>query len=268
MKSKAKFANQSVRQWGHFILLRLVKAVSFVVAIVALSGFGTCAKEKGWHDREFSTRVISRQPSNVEIPASLWEQIVDFARTRVVSDSDVKPSGEGEKKEEGGAKEAAVPKVETKEKPIPTEFAEIKVYLIEKNRGLLNRENHELSFGAGGGEIDLSDFVQPLKGSFYFAVDFLSDVAAKDKKVFFLSNGVARTVRGVKLGAGCESYLDVTSAFEKAMNNQGFLVNTTDGRHVSALSGTYFFAGIKEGKLRLASLTIRDSQARHLQCKR
>jgi hypothetical protein len=47
----------------------------------------------------------------------------------------------------------------------------------------------------------------------------------------------------------------------------GFLVNTTDGRHVGALAGTYFFVGFEDGKLRIASLVVSDTRFRSLQCR-
>ena len=50
------------------------------------------------------------------------------------------------------------------------------------------------------------------------------------------------------------------------MKGEGLLLNTTDGRHVSALAGTYFFAAVHDGKLHLASLVIKDSLRQDLMC--
>lgn len=198
-------------------------------------------EKKSWRDNSFTEKDLRRQPAHVEMPASLWEKMQDFART----------SGQL-------AKDAEV----------VTEFVALKAYLIEKNRGILGRENFALEFPVGGGEIDLSDFLQPLRGSFYFATEFLPDLDPKMKKVFFLSNSPTRVLTGSKVGAGCDAYYDVTSAFDKAMAGTGFLVNTTDGRHVGALAGTYFFGGFEGGKLRIASLVVRDSKFRPLHCRR
>lgn len=152
---------------------------------------------------------------------------------------------------------------------LPTEFAPLKVYLIEKNRGILQRQNVSIEFGPGGGELDLRDLVQNKSGSFRLAVEFLADAPPEAvRKVFYLSNSVRRKRGSEVIGNGCNRYYDITSVFTKAMKSKGLLLNTTDQRHVSALAGTYFFAVKHEGKLNLAQLTIRDSGQRALHCRR
>lgn len=217
-----------------------MKTLVLVTVALLSCAFSFSKEEKSWKEYAFTERDLRRQPATVDMPAGLWEKVEEFARG-----ASAKPEAE-----------------------LDTEFVTLRAFLIEKNKGILGRENFELKFPVGGGEIDLSDFVQPLKGSFYFATDFLPDLDPKAKKVFFLSNSQARTMLGAKVGAGCESYFDVTSAFTKAMAGPGFLVNTTEGRHVGALAGTYFFLGFDGGKLRIATLIVRDSKFRSLQCRR
>lgn len=217
------------------------KILLLTLAAALTTGFSFSKKETGWRDNVFTEKELRRQPASVDMPAALWEKVEAFARS----------SG-------GLAADAE----------IDTEFVPLKAYLVEKNRGILGRENFELKFPVGGGEIDLADFVQPLRGSFYFATDFLPDVDSKQKKVFFLSNSPVRTMMGSKIGAGCDTYFDVSGAFSKAMSGTGFLVNTTDGRHVGALAGTYFFSAYEGKKLRIASLTVRDSKFRSLHCRK
>ncbi|MES2965710.1 MAG: hypothetical protein V4760_17645 [Bdellovibrionota bacterium] len=219
----------------------MTKALVLLSVASITCAFSFSEKEKGWKDHAFTEKDLRRQPASVEMPAGLWGKVEEFARAT-------------------GALKA--------EDEIDTEFVSLRAFLIEKNRGILGRENFELKFPVGGGEMDLGDFLQPLKGSFYFATDFLPNVDSKAKKVFFVSNSQARTLMGTKVGAGCDSYFDVTSAFTKAMAGPGFLVNTTDGRHVGALVGTYFFLGFEAGKLRISTLIVRDSRFRSLQCRR
>jgi hypothetical protein len=130
-----------------------------------------------------------------------------------------------------------------------------------------------MSFAAGGGDIDLSDFVNPLKGSFYLVAEFMPDLEGATRKTFFVSNSITRQRKEERIGSGCHDYYDVTSAFNKAALGEGLLLNTTDERHVSALAGTYIFAALNVGqsrndkKLYLASLTIHDSAHRELTCR-
>jgi hypothetical protein len=149
---------------------------------------------------------------------------------------------------------------------LPSVFSPVRVYLVEKNQGILTKGHTEIILPAGGGEIDLNEFVQPKNGSFYFTAEFLPNLAKAERRVFFLSGAPERDLQGESFGAGCRTYFDVSSVFNKTVAREGFLVNTTDGRHISALAGTYFFAAAHEGKLYLASLIVKDSVRRKLQC--
>ena len=184
-----------------------------------------------------------------------------------------KPAAKEGAKEGGEAGGAEGGKAAELEKGVlPTEFAPLKVYLVEKNRGVLHGINHEIVFGPGGGEIDLQDFVENRKGSFYFAVEFMPDLpvekASTGRKIFFLSNSVRRHNKAETIGNGCHNYYDITTSFDAAMKTDGYALNTTDLRHVSALAGTFFFVMKTEGKLSIAQLTIKDSSHRALQCRR
>lgn len=268
-----------------------------------------CDKTPAWKKNEFTKREITRAPEDVELPPLLWKRIESVYSGAAVSGDETSSSGAHETHggESGHGSEAeasgghsAPAGHEAKAGPaehaaggegggesggeghgggegegvashfsLPTEFAPIKAYLIEKNRGILGRHHVELSFGPGGGEIDLRDFVENKNGSFRWAVEFVPEAPPEaERKVFFLSNSVRRKRGHEVIGNGCNRYYDVTSAFAHAMKGHGFLVNTTDDRHVSALAGTYFFAVKHEGKLLLAQLTVRDSGQRALQCRR
>jgi hypothetical protein len=239
---------------------RRAKAAGFSLAVFILCGFGSCNLHHTWRDNTFAKRDVKHSPTNVELPEKLWEKIADIYR-KIVAAKEAEVNQAAGK--EGDSNSL------TAEHALPTGFAPLKVFLIEKNKGILHGENYEIDFGPGGGEIDLADFVQPLNGSFYFAVEFLPEAEVEiEKHVFFLSNGVMRRNSSETVGAGCDTYFDVSHAFANAMIKDGFLLNTSDQRHVSALAGTYFFAAVQGATLQLASLTIRDSTHRSLECRR
>lgn len=229
-----------------------MKYVALVLIAFVCAGFGGCKKGPSWKNETYEERTVKPQAGEVKIPASLWAKLVELT---------VKKPGEP-----GAKKEEAKPEGES---PAPeTAFEPLKVYLIEKNKGVLKGHNTALSFIAGGGELDLGEFVEPLRGSFYIAFEFLPTIEKADTKVFFLSNSVQRKLDGENVGSGCDKYFDLTGSFAHAMKKDGFLLNTSDQRHVSALAGTYVFASVYDGKLHLASLIIRDDAHRALQCRR
>lgn len=149
-----------------------------------------------------------------------------------------------------------------------TEFMGLRVFLYERNNGILNGENHKLLFPPAGGELDLKDFVADKSGSFYFIAEPITKIENPDVRVYFLSNSEQRKLGKETYGAGCDHYYDISSAFKSMMSKEGFLINTTDQRHISALGGTYFFVIDDGQKLHLARLTVKDSRYPLLQCKR
>jgi hypothetical protein len=229
------------------------------IALIAF-GFLSCGKAPSWRDGTFSPVEISHAPETVPLPRSLWEKIENL----INSDGDSPAAGEKKeaaKGEGGGAKSH-------KSLSLPTVFAPLKIFLIEKNKGILARGNTQITFAPGGGDLDLHDFVQDRNGSFSFAAEFVPEIEDAQTHVYFLSNSVLRHHDKEILGSGCDTYFDVSSAFAKALKVGGLLINTTDGRHISALAGTYFFATVHDHSLYLASLVIRDSVHHKLQCAR
>lgn len=223
--------------------MKIMARATLITAGLSLFFLGllACKKEPPWRRREFATRDLSRSTNDVELPQKLWD---------LISDTD------------GEERTSAPVGVEAL-----TEFVPVTVYLIEKNRGILRGGDLKLQYGPGGGELDLHDYVQEKNGSFRVAMEFMPELAG-ERRIYFLSNSVVRERDRAVLGSGCDTYFDISGAFAREMKEDGFLVNTTDGRHVSALAGTYFFAMKHAGKLRLAQLTIRDSARRVLQCRR
>lgn len=278
---------------------------SIVPLAAAVLVLASCEKEPAWKKHDFTKQEVARAAKDVDLPLILWRRIEAVYSGAHVTGGEVSrdESGHGgghggdHGSEHGGehgapAEGAAHGEAAAAESEggggehgggggggegshsagshlsLPTEFAPLKVFLIEKNRGILRRQNTELAFGPGGGEIDLRDLVESKRGSFYLAFEFMPEADPKaEHKVFFLSNGIRRKRGDEKIGNGCDRYYDVTKAFDKAMKGEGFLLNTTDQRHVSALAGTFFFATKHADKLFLAQLTVKDSGQRALHCR-
>ncbi len=225
------------------MIMRLILiCVSVSIGFTALG----CKHEASWKTEVYEEHTVKPQSGEVKIPAGLWSQIVTLTR---------KPDADKPADKEGEASH------------LETLFEPLKVFLIERNKGLLKGHNIALSFAPGGGELDLHDWVQPLRGSFYVAFEYLPKIEKPDTKVFFLSNSIIRKIGSDIVGSGCDKYFDLSKAVSSAMMRDGFLLNTSDQRHVSALAGTYVFASIYDRKLHLASLVIHDEEHRALQCR-
>lgn len=222
----------------------VIGAFAALTCFVA-SSVGCGEGGQGYRSHSFATRNMTASSTDVKLPVALWKKIED------VHFADASRAGSAVSAE--GA---------------PTEFMPIKVLLIEKSRGILGERNHELLFEEGGGEVDLKSLVVDKKGTFSIAFEPVVAGAERPPKVFYLSNAIRRRVGNVDVGAGCDGYFDITSFFTKAMKHDGIEVNTTAGRHVSVLAGTYFFAVPHDGKLHVAQVTIKDSRYRSLHCRR
>lgn len=230
------------------------RAAVLALVFVFTAFIAGCKKGPSWKSQTYTDVNVKPQSGEVQIPAAMWEKLL-----ALVEKPAAKP---GEKKEEKKSEEeAATPE---------TALEPLKVYLVERNKGVLKGQNIALSFVAGGGELNLSDYTAALRGSYYIAFEFMptAETPPGDVKVFFLSNSVVRKVGDDKLGSGCNTYFDLTKRFAEAMKHDGFLVNTSDQRDVSALAGTYVFATVIDGKLHMSTLIIKDDDHRRdLQCR-
>jgi hypothetical protein len=228
--------------------------------VLAFLVLGSCHSKSFFEKPIYSSQNMSRSSSEIELPSSLWDQI-EKVYTSSLATREMKKD-EGEKKSE---------KSESQDEPhlqIPTEFTTLKVFLVEKTHGVLGDRNFELTFGEGGGDLDLQDFVSDINGTFYMGMRFGQELADSPLHVFFLSNSRQRKLSGEIYGSGCGHYFDITSFFNRSMKGSGFEVNTTNQRAVSALAGTFFLSAVISGKLYLSQLTVRDSRYRALQCRR
>jgi hypothetical protein len=224
---------------------------TILIVVSSVLVLGGCKKDPAWKTKTYVDQNVKPQTGEAQIPASLWTKIL------ALNVGPEKPPGhKDDKKEEG---ESSIPE---------TILEPLKIYLAVRNdKSVLKGQNVALTFVAGGGTIELSDFVAPLRGSYFIASEFLPGNEKADTKVFFLSNSVIRTVGGEQLGSGCNTYFDLTKRFTAAMKRDGFLVNTSDQRDVSALASTYVFVSTFDGKFHMATLVIKDDGHRALQCR-
>ncbi len=230
---------------------------TFVTPLIVLC-LVACEKKPPYLQYDVATQAMSRSSTEIELPVGLFDRIEEVANSKWAS------FGEAEKKIEKPERKSEDLILKSKVEMVP-----IKVYLLEKTRGILGGQNHQLEFPKGGGEVDLRDFVRDKQGSFYLNIEFgVAPPSDAPYKIFYLSNASARKVAGETLGSGCNRYFDISSYYLKTSKNMGFLVNTTQQRDVSALIGSYFFVAKVERKRYMAAVTIKDSRYRQLQCRR
>lgn len=218
----------------------------FLSVVTFLVLVGCSSEPPAWKKNRFAEVRVTEPLSRHHLPRGLWKMIRGVLYEEESDPASDKDDGYGS--------------------PLPSIFVPLKVYFIEKNEGILERGNTVVQLAAGGGDLDLSEVIRDKRGSFYLAVEFLPEMEDVKRRVFFLSDGKQRRIDADVVGAGCDVYFDISKAFTRAMKKVGFLLNTSDGRHVSALAGTYFFAAAKGDKLYLSALRIKDSKYKSLQC--
>lgn len=145
-------------------------------------------------------------------------------------------------------------------------FAPARVYLVEKNEGVLTVPQSILTFARGGGKIDLSDWVSGQVGSFYFGLDIPDIEGLTDLKIYYVSQARKRKIDQEIVGAGCNVFFDITTQFLKAMKGQGLKVNSSKNRHLSVLAGHYILVGKKDKQTLVSQITLTDSKNPSLLC--
>ncbi len=216
----------------------------------------------------------SRTYRNIRIPLELRDILLAGSmEAKEEAKKEAKKKDEETKKEESHAESKEGKEGEEVKAPPPPPDAEfdramLTVYLNEKSPALLKGRSTQLDYKSGGGELDLAEFISSKhRGTFYIAMkpSFEEDLPYE---VYFLSNSKVRKIGDETVGSGCDTFFKITSYFNKQMKGDGFAVNTTDQRHVSALQGVYFFIFKKEsGRVGLAYLDVKDSRFPELRCR-
>lgn len=265
----------------------------FAVSIL-LTAAG-CKEEPSWKSRVFTQRNLSTNVGEVKIPSELWEHVITpdkpLGGLLGIGGDSSKPKaehapekgdahgetgghgeasghgeagGHGDKTEgEAGGDGSAIAKLS-----VETDLKPLTVYLIEETRGVLGGRNLKIEFGPGGGDIDLRDFILTNRGTFRVVFEFAPDAEPEAvKRVWYLSNAQKRKVGPDSVGAGCDTYMDISTFTKKQAEKDGMLFAIGSDRHVSALAGTYVFSVKRGGRVQVSRLTILDSSKRKLMCR-
>lgn len=217
------------------------------LAILLIAG---CKSEPAWKSRTYVERSLTSNIGEVMIPTSLWERVIDPEKPlkAPINLSQVPTPNQG-----GGDSAIAKASIETDLKPVS-------LYLIEESDGVLGGRNQKVVFGPGGGDIDLRDFVRSEKGAFRVVFEFAADAGPEAaRRVWYLSNAQRRKVGPDFVGAGCDTYMDITSSVVSSVQKEGLLMAVSGDRHVSALAGTFLFAVKRGSRIEVARLTFTDS---------
>lgn len=221
---------------------------------------GGCSKDPGYHREEYKTIKFEDVPPDLKIPTNAWEML-SFKEVAAHDE------GHGEKKEGGGegghgGGEGGEKKGGNKE----IVFSDVTVFLVDKNPGVVKDEALKFELPRGGGEINLSEYLNDRQGSFYVGFEFPAFTEAKQSKVLFVSRARKRRLGEAVFGAGCNQILDITTKFNLAMQKEGLKVNTTRERHLSVLGGTFLFSAEKGDTIYVAQVSFVDPEHKNLFC--
>lgn len=207
-------------------------------------------------DVEFRQVDLKASVINPKVPSFLWDKV--------------------EKQYEMGGVDEYSEELDRKKTKIdpPKKVFEMRVQLIEKNRGSLAGVNYDLDFGSSGNYLDLKDFLNAEKpGSFFFNVELTPSIEIEGKpikgfKVFHLSNVKKLKIDGQVHGNGCNEVRDITKFFLTQKAKGGLLVSATKARHMSLLGGTFVFVAVENETLYFSSLTITDTRFLNFTCRK
>lgn len=211
---------------------------------------------KAPEDIELRQVELKASVINPNVPTSLWDKVEEQYNTGKIDEY----SEELDRKK-------------TKIDP-PKKVYDMKVRLIEKNKGSLGGINYELDMGSSGNFLDLKDFLSSDRpGSFFFDVELEpspinEDAVNKSFRVFHLSNAKKLKIAGEVSGGGCNEYRDVTNYFLQRKKDGGLLVSGNDARHVSLLAGTFVFVAVENDTLYFTSLSVTDTRFPKFICRK
>lgn len=151
--------------------------------------------------------------------------------------------------------------------PVKRGLLNIRVDLRQKRGGALH-ENARVVTPLGGGVVDLSDLVTPVRGAFTALIQSQQEDGhdPANVRVFYVSRAKRRTIAGETYGSGCNTWMEVTSQFNKAMGRDGFQLYTADQRYLSVIAGTFVVVSFAKEALSVASITFTDSRYPQVLC--
>ncbi len=231
--------------------------VGIILSLLTVTG---CSKPPGYRSDQYTSYKVQDLAQDQKIPVTTWDLLEGRAGE---AEHPEEPSGHGGDSG-GGEHGGSGPKTYSSLKT--TVLGEVRVFLVEKNPGILRHPAIEVIFPRGGGTLDLAKYLSGQRGTFFVGFEFQSLAAATQKKVVFLSQAKRRKIGGQIFGSGCNQFFDVTDKFIQAMTVEGIKVNTTQDRHIGVLGGTFLFAAEIGGETQVAQVRVVDSQNNKLFC--
>lgn len=145
-------------------------------------------------------------------------------------------------------------------------FQELTLDLKEKTPGVLKSSYIQVHLPVGGGQIDLAKYMTGQKGTFFVSIYSDTDQEVEKEALFFVSRYDQVLSFGATIGSGCHKLLVFNEEFKKKIRHQGFEVNSTDGRHLSLLGGSFVLLQQVEGQNKMSQLTLVDSRYQDRKC--
>lgn len=207
-----------------------------ILLISAFLILGAC-KEKAveWPGEGFAPTQIEAA-NELKLPASLWKRI------SYEDNKTTPPSG-------------------------LYSFIPAYIELAEKTPGVLKSASVSLELTAGGGKIDLSQYLSGQQGTFFIRLKFGKDIETTDLRVYFLSNAKKRRLGDEVWGSGCNTYSDITKFYLSTLSTTGVAVNTTRSRYISLLAGSFVFSANDGKQIALSQISLTDSGQEQFLCK-
>jgi hypothetical protein len=215
---------------------------------LALTIFGTaCTKTTSFRTEHPTVVTVDDLPADFKIPANIWNII--------------------EKTGDSGAEEKSHSSESATTGGAGVVYSTVKLFLTEKNQGILKSPAYEISFPRGGGSVDISEYLSGEQGTFFVGMELPEEFQeGSNFKAIYISQARKRKIDDRVYGAGCSQYFDITPKFLEMMKSEGIKANTTRQRHTTVLAGHYVFSVIKDNRIFITQVTIADSQNKNLLC--
>lgn len=145
-------------------------------------------------------------------------------------------------------------------------FSEVQVHLKEKFTGVLKSPHIEIQLPSGGGQIDLADYLTGRRGTFYLSISQGGLEELEQESLFFISRNTQVLSFGESIGSGCHKLLVLNEEFKKEFRHSGIEINSTDGRHLSIVGGSFVILQKVEGQNQMSQVTFIDSRFQDRAC--
>ncbi len=136
------------------------------------------------------------------------------------------------------------------------EYLPFEAFLID-HQSVLSEESY-LFKTDGGGQIDLSHYLNGKAGEFSLGFHLDEKYSASNTRVYFLNNLKAQ---------GCGEYKDITSFFFTTINKKGLITSTKDLIHLKLLVGAIVLISNIDDKYYMGQLYITDSRVKKALCR-